>query len=79
METYEVTFNEIMPCSSPVFESAGDQEIGEGIFDEDDVEDANWGDHKLTPSPAPLESSTTTSADGSDPSSSTTWGLFEQP
>ena len=38
METYEVTFNETMPCSSHVFECAGDQEIGENFFVEEDEE-----------------------------------------
>ena len=42
VETCEVTFDETMPCS-PVFECAGDQEIGESIFVEDDAEDAVWG------------------------------------
>jgi hypothetical protein len=30
-----------MPCFVPVFESAGDQEIGESIFVEENEEDAN--------------------------------------
>jgi hypothetical protein len=74
-----VTFNETIPCSSPVFESAGDQEIVESIFDEDDVEDANWGDPEPTPLATPLECPMTTLSDGPDPFSSTTWGPFEQP
>ena len=41
METYEVTFDETMPCSVPVFESVGDQEIGESIFVEENEEDAD--------------------------------------
>ena len=66
------------------FKCAGDQEIGESIFVEsifvdDDAEDADWGDPEPIPLVAPLASSTTTLADGPDPSSSTTWGLFEQP
>jgi hypothetical protein len=32
METCEVTFDETMPCSSVVFERAGDGEFGESIF-----------------------------------------------
>jgi hypothetical protein len=44
-----------MPCSTPVFECAGDQEIGESIFVEEEQEDADWGDPELTPSVAPLE------------------------
>ena len=38
METCEVTFDETMPCSSHVFECAGDQEIGENFFVEEDEE-----------------------------------------
>jgi hypothetical protein len=32
-----------MPCSIPIFESAGDQEISESIFIEEIEEDADWG------------------------------------
>ena len=79
METCEVTFDETMPCSTPVFDCASDKEIGESIFVEEEQEDADWGDPELTPPAAPLEPTTSTSAHGPDPSSSTTWGLFEQP
>jgi hypothetical protein len=40
VETCEVTFNETMPCSSPILECAGDSEIGESIFAEEQ-EDAD--------------------------------------
>jgi hypothetical protein len=79
METCEVTFDETMPCSSPIFDCAGDQEIGESIFVEEEQEDVDWGDPELTPPAAPLEPVTSTSAHGPDPSSSTTWSPFEQP
>jgi hypothetical protein len=79
VETCEVTFDKTMPCSSPIFEYAGDQEIGESIFVEEDEEGAEWGDLKPTPPAAPLESAMTTSAHGPDPSSSTTWGPHESP
>jgi hypothetical protein len=46
---------------------------------EEEQEDADWGDTDLTPLAAPLEPTTSTSAHGPDPSSSTTWGLCEQP
>ena len=46
---------------------------------EEEQEDADWGDPKSTPPAAPLKPVTSTSAHGPDPSSSTTWGLFEQP
>jgi hypothetical protein len=68
-----------MPCSVPVFESVGDQEIGESIFVEENEEDADWRDVEPTSSAAPVESATTTSAHGPDPSSSTTWGPHEPP
>ena len=79
VETCEVTFDESMLCFTPVFECASDQEIGESIFVEEEQEDANWGDPEPTPPAAPLEPATSTLAHGHDPSSSTTWGLFEQP
>jgi hypothetical protein len=77
VETCEVTFDETMPCSAPVFERAGDQEIGESIFIEEDEEHANWCDPEPTPLAAPLEFATTTSAHSPNPSSSTTWGPCE--
>jgi hypothetical protein len=68
-----------MPCSIPIFESVGDQEIGESIFVEENEEDTDWGDAELTSSAVPVESTTTTSAHVPDPSSSTTWGPHEPP
>jgi hypothetical protein len=41
VETCEVTFNETMPCSVPIFESTGHQEIGKSIFVEEIEEDAD--------------------------------------
>jgi hypothetical protein len=41
VETCEVTFDETMPCSAPVFECAGDQKIGESIFVEEEQDDAD--------------------------------------
>jgi hypothetical protein len=79
VETCEVTFDETMLCSFPVFKSAGDQEIGESIFVEENAEDANWGDVEPTSSAAPVVSAMTTLAHGPDPSSSTTWGPHELP
>jgi hypothetical protein len=72
VETYEVTFDETMPCFSPIFDCAGDRGIGESIFIEEDEEGTDWGDLEPTPPAAPLESTTTTSAHGPDPSSSMT-------
>jgi hypothetical protein len=39
METCEVTFDKTQPCTSSVFECAGDDEVGKKIFEgeEDDA------------------------------------------
>jgi hypothetical protein len=79
VETCEVTFNETMPCSVPVFECVGDQEIDESIFIEENEKDADWEDAEPTSSDAPVESAMITSAHSPDPSSSTTWGPHEPP
>lgn len=78
METCEVTFDETTPCSSPVFECAGVQEMGESIFVEEEQDDADWGDPEPTPPAAPLDPATTTTVRGPDPSSSTSWGPNDQ-
>ena len=36
METCEVTFDEIAPCTNTVFESAGDDELGIDLFEEEE-------------------------------------------
>jgi hypothetical protein len=77
METCEVTFDETAPCPSPVFEPAGPDQMGQTIFVEEEHDDADWGDPEPTPPAAPVEPASTTSADGPDPTSSTTWGLLE--
>jgi hypothetical protein len=38
METCKVTFGETQPCSQLVFECAGDDELGEDIFQEEEHE-----------------------------------------
>jgi hypothetical protein len=43
METCEVTFDETQPCSSSIFECAGDEEVGKKIF-EDEEDDAGEED-----------------------------------
>jgi hypothetical protein len=77
--TYEVTFDETMLCSVPVFESAGDKEIGESIFVEENEKDVDWGDVEPISLATLVESAMTTSAHGPDQSSSTTWGPCELP
>ena len=78
METCEVTFDETVPCSSPVFESAGDEEMNKSIFVEEEQDDADWGDPEPTPPAAPVDPATTTSVDGPTATSSTTWGPYDQ-
>ena len=68
-----------MPCSTPIFECAGDEEIGESIFVEEEHEEADWSDPEPTPPATPLEPTMSTLAHGPDLSSSTTWGPCEQP
>jgi hypothetical protein len=63
VETCEVTFNETMPCATPVFDFAGDKELGESIFVEKEQEDADWGDPKPTPPAAPIKPALTTLVD----------------
>jgi hypothetical protein len=53
METCEVTFNETTPCPSPVFETAGPDQMGHTIFVEEHDDD-DWGDLEQTPLVAPL-------------------------
>ena len=79
VETCEVTFDETVPCATPAFKRAGEDELVESIFVEKEQEDADWGDPELTPLASPLEPTTSSSTHGLDPSSSTTWGPFEQP
>ena len=71
VETCQVSFDETMPCTTPVFELSGDDTIGESIFEEDDVNEEGDGEttaRALDPTPsetsndddAPLITSTTT-------------------
>jgi len=39
METCEVTFDETIPCSSSAFECAGDDDLGQSIFEEEQPDD----------------------------------------
>ena len=67
IETCEVTFDETMPCTTPVFETAGEQELSESIFvDEDFPAPVDDDDIGLHPSPAvqELPSASTTLTEG---------------
>jgi hypothetical protein len=67
METCEVTFDETQPCNSPVFECAGDDEVGKKIF-EDEEDDAGEDDGEAPATRIPSTSTTTTTVrDGPSP------------
>jgi hypothetical protein len=70
METCEVTFDETQPCTSSIFECAGDDEIGKKIFEdeEDDAgeEDGDYGEAPATHVPS-TSTTTTTVQDGPSP------------
>jgi hypothetical protein len=51
--------------------------LGQTIFVEEEHDNIDWGDLEPTPPTAPVESASTTLADGPDPTSSTIWGLVE--
>jgi hypothetical protein len=72
METYQVTFGETMPCTNHVFEVAGEEEFGESIF-VGEGDDADWGDLEPTPTAAPIEPTSTTSAHGPEPTATTSY------
>lgn len=61
METCKVTFDETIPCSSTVFECAGDEEKGHSIFeDEQDSDEDDGDDHVPDGALVPPSSTTTT-------------------
>jgi hypothetical protein len=49
MDTCEVTFDETQPCSQLVFECAGDDELGEEIFQEEEHEHRDDEDGGMVP------------------------------
>jgi hypothetical protein len=77
METCEVTFDETTPCPSPVFEPIGPNQMGLIIFVEEEHDNVDWGDPESTPPAAPIKPASTTSVDGPDSTSSTTWRPLE--
>jgi hypothetical protein len=67
METCEVSFDEIQPCNSSVFECAGDDEVGKTIFEDDAGED-DGDDGEVPTTHVPSTSTTmTTVQDGPQP------------
>jgi hypothetical protein len=83
VETCEITFDETMPCMTSAFEFAGEQEMGQRIFEEEE-ENADDGDENEdgidhVPAVAPVHSTSTTFIDGPDTTSTTSGHQHEQP
>jgi hypothetical protein len=83
VETCEITFNETIPCTTSAFEFAGEQEMGQSIFEEEEEnaddgdEDEDGIDH--VPAATPVHSTLTTFVDGPDTTSTTPGHQHEPP
>ena len=72
VETCEVSFDESVPCTTPIIELSGDDEVGTSIFKDD--EDVNGAGDAGAPAPAAAPAPSATSSDddgGLVPSTST--------
>jgi hypothetical protein len=72
METCEVTFDEKRPHSQVVFECAGDDELGEEIFQEEEHEHGDDEDGGMVPLAEHVPTTSTTVMDGPSPTPATT-------
>jgi hypothetical protein len=72
METCEVTFDETQPRSQLVFECAGDDELGEEIFQEEEHEQGDDEDGGLVPPAEQVPTTSTTVVDGPSPTPTAT-------
>jgi hypothetical protein len=72
VETYEVTFDETQPFSQLVFECAGDDELGEEIFQEEEHEHGDDEDGGVVPAAEHVPTTSTTVMDGPSPTPTTT-------
>jgi hypothetical protein len=72
METCEVTFDETQPRSQLVFECAGDDELGEEIFQEEEHEHGDDEDGGVMPAVEHVPTTSTTVMDGPSPTPMTT-------
>ena len=61
----------------PLSQHVGLDQMGETIFVVDEHDDIDQGHPKPSPPTAPVEPTSTTSTDGPNITSSTTWGLVE--
>jgi hypothetical protein len=67
VETCEVTFDETQPCSQVVFECAGDDELGEEIFKEEEHEHGDDEDGDVVPAAEHVHTTLTTVVDDPSP------------
>jgi hypothetical protein len=72
VETCEVTFDETQPHSQLVFECAGDDELGEEIFQEEEQEHGDDEDGGAVPPAKHVPTTSTTVVDGPSPTPTTT-------
>jgi hypothetical protein len=72
VETCEVTFDEAQPCSQLVFECAGDDELGEEIFQEEEHEHGDDEDGGVVSAAEHVPTTSTTVMDGPSPTPTTT-------
>jgi hypothetical protein len=72
VETCEVTFDETRPRSQLVFECAGDDELGEEIFQEEEHEHGDDEDGSVDPAAEHVPTTSTTVMDGPSPTPTTT-------
>jgi hypothetical protein len=72
VETCEVTFDETQPRSEIVFECAGDDKLGEEIFQEEEHEHGDDEDGGVVPAAENVPTTSTTIEDGSSPTPTTT-------
>jgi hypothetical protein len=72
VETYEVTFDETQPRCQIVFECAGDDELGEEIFQEDEHEHGDDEDGGEMPAAEHVHTTSTMVMDGPSPTHTTT-------
>jgi hypothetical protein len=72
VETCEVTFDETQPRSQLVFECAGDDELGEEIFLDEEHEHGDDEDGGVVPPAEHVPTTSTTVVDGLSPTPTTT-------
>jgi hypothetical protein len=72
VETCEVTFDETQPCSQLVFECAGDDELGEEIFQEEEHELRDDEDGGVVPPTEHVHTTSTIVVDDPSPTPTTT-------